>query len=292
MVTELQIALISGILSMLGWGLADFFAKKTVDRIGDLRTLFWSQIFGLVPILIYLFLNFKLPHLTLRLVLHFILVSFFGSFGILLFYRGLSKGKASVITPIYSSYAAFAVFISFLIFHEVIIGLTWLGLGSIFFGIILASFDYGEIKEVDFELKDLSKGVLETLIAAIIMGLYFPFWNSFLSDTGWPVFLLLNNFVICITVLIISLFKKFTLRIKGRNLWVWLLIVGVFTSGAFLTLVWGFNKTDFTSIISILSAASPVVVIILARIFLKERMSLTQKLGVVLVLLGLIIISI
>ena len=33
MFTELQIAITSGLFSILGWGLADFFAKKTVDKI-------------------------------------------------------------------------------------------------------------------------------------------------------------------------------------------------------------------------------------------------------------------
>lgn len=292
MVTELQIAIISGILSMLGWGLADFFAKKTVDKIDDLRVLFWSQIFGTIPILIYLLFNPEIPNFTLQTTSYLLVLSFLITFGILLFYRGLGKGKASVISPIYSSYAAFAVIVSFLVFHEFIFGLTWLGIGIVFLGIILASFDYKEFRSMDFELKDLSKGVPETLIAALIIGLSLPIWDKFLSDSGWPVFNLLNNLITSLIILFISLSKKSSLRIEEKGIWLWLFIVGIFTSGAFLTLVWGFSKTSFTSIISVLSAASPVVVIILARIFLKERMSLTQKLGVVLVLLGLIIISI
>ena len=27
---------------MFGWGLADFFAKKTIDKIGDIQTLAWA----------------------------------------------------------------------------------------------------------------------------------------------------------------------------------------------------------------------------------------------------------
>ena len=291
MITELEIAIISGILSMLGWGIADFFAKKTVDKIDDLRTLFWTQLFGTIPILTYLFFNFELPYFTSQIILYLILLSILGTFGILLFYRGLSKGKASVITSIYSSYAAFVVLVSFVIFHEVILSLTWLGLGIIFVGIVLASFDYRKFKDIDFELKDLSKGIPETLIAAVIIGIYLPLWDSFFANEGWVVFTLLNNIIISLTILIISFSKKSTLRVKDKKIWKWLFIVGVFTSVGFLSLVWGFNATNFTSIISVLSAASPIIVIILARIFLKEEMSLTQKLGVFLVLVGLIVIS-
>jgi len=291
MFTELQIAIVSGLFSMIGWGLADFFAKKTVDKIDNIRTLFWSQIFGTIPIMIYLFFNFGLPRFTFQTTFYLIALSFFGTFGILLFYRGLNKGKASVIAPVYSSYAAFAVIISFLIFHEAIVGLTWLGLGTIFLGIILASFDYRKFKDIDFELKDLSKGISETLIAAIIIGVYFPLWDRFLSGEGWIIFNLLSNVIICLTLLSISFIKKSTLKVDDKKIWRWIFLIGIFTSGAFISLVWGFNATNFTSIISVLSAASPIIVIILARIFLKEEMSLTQKLGVILLLIGLFTIS-
>ncbi len=292
MITELEIAIISGILSMLGWGLADFFAKKTVDKIDDLRTLFWAQLFGTIPVLSFLFFNFELPYFTPQIILYLILLSVLGTFGILLFYRGLSKGKASVIAPVYSSYAAFVVLVSFVIFHEVILSLTWLGLGIIFVGIFLASFDYRKLRDIDFELKDLSKGIPETLIAAVIIGIYFPLWDRFFANEGWIVFNLLSNVIICLTILVISFSKKSTLRVKDKKIWKWLFFIGFFSSVGFLSLVWGFNRTKFTSIISVLSAASPIPVLILARMFLKEKLSLTQKLGVILVLAGLIVISI
>lgn len=292
MLTEIQIAVISGLMSMLGWGLADFFTKKTVDKIDSLRTLFWSQLFAMITIPIYLLLNFQLPTFTFQTILYTLILSFFSTFGILLFFRGLSKGKAGVISPVYSSYAAFAVLTSFFIFHEVIIGLTWLGLGIIFLGLILASFDYKELKKIDFELRDLSKGIPETLLAAILMGLYFPFWDRFLTNEGWPFFLLLSGVFSSLILFIISFFRKSDLKIKDKKLWKWLFLIGIFNWGGFIFLIWGFELTRFTSIITLLSATSPVVVITLARIFLKEKLSLTQKLGIGLLFVGLIIISI
>ena len=43
---ELLIAVLAGLGGMLGWGFADFFAKKTVDKIGDIATLVWAHLFG------------------------------------------------------------------------------------------------------------------------------------------------------------------------------------------------------------------------------------------------------
>jgi len=43
---SLAVAILGGLGAMLGWGFADFFAKKTVDRIGDLASLVWAHLFG------------------------------------------------------------------------------------------------------------------------------------------------------------------------------------------------------------------------------------------------------
>ena len=42
----LLIAILAGLGGMIGWGFADFFAKKTIDRIGDIPSLVWAHVFG------------------------------------------------------------------------------------------------------------------------------------------------------------------------------------------------------------------------------------------------------
>lgn len=292
MLSNFQIAIVTGLAAMVSWGLADFFVKKTVDKIDEVKTQFWSQIFGLIPMIIYLVLDFELPPFNFGLLSFLLVLSVFDTFGILLFFRGLRKGKASVISPIYSSYAAVAVIISFVIFGELIAGFAWIGIGVIFLGIILASFNYKEIREMDFELKDLSKGVPETLLAALIIGIFFPLWDSLFVGQGWVVFIILNSVVMTLTLLVKSLIGKTSLAVEDKSCWKWLFLIGIFSWGAWLSVIIGFKLTKFTSVISVLSAASPIIVVVLARTFLKERMSLTQKLGVVFLLAGLFIISV
>lgn len=52
MPSELLIAILAGLGGMLGWGLADFFAKKTIDRVGDVVSLAWGHVFGTAALLI------------------------------------------------------------------------------------------------------------------------------------------------------------------------------------------------------------------------------------------------
>ena len=41
---ELVLAGLAGLGGMMGWGLADFFAKKTIDEIGDVVSLVWAHV--------------------------------------------------------------------------------------------------------------------------------------------------------------------------------------------------------------------------------------------------------
>src|SRR4051794_5104923 len=44
--SSLEIAVLAGLGGMLGWGLADFFAKKTIDEVGDIQSLVWAHVAG------------------------------------------------------------------------------------------------------------------------------------------------------------------------------------------------------------------------------------------------------
>ena len=49
--------------------------------------------------------------------------------------------------------------------------------------------------------------------------------------------------------------------------------------------------SEFTAIVAPVSAAFPAVTILLARIFLKERLEINQKTGIFSILAGLVLIS-
>ncbi len=52
---SLLVAALAGLGGMAGWGMADFFAKKTIDRVGDITSLVWAHLFGT---LIFIFFAF------------------------------------------------------------------------------------------------------------------------------------------------------------------------------------------------------------------------------------------
>lgn len=291
MSSELLIAVLGGGGAMLGWGIADFFAKKTVDKIGDVKTLFWAQAFGIIPIFVYYLFNFSLPVITLSTILGLLFYASLDGFGYILFYKALEKGKVSIISPVVAAYAAFAVLISAIFLKETLTLSILLGIGIVFIGIMLTSLDFKGLRDASIDKKDIVKGIPEALVAVVLFSIWFPFWDKFVSSGDWLVLVLGLRIAISLIVLSYAKVTKEGVSIKDSSLWKWLLVIGLFDGGAYITLTWGFGATTLTSVVSVLSAAFSLPTLILARIFLKEKLQPAQWLGVLSIIGGLVWLS-
>jgi len=288
---ELLIAIFGGLGAMMGWGISDFFAKKAVDKIGHTIALFWMQSLGIIPLLIFFLLSFDTSNFSFSQMPTVVLLGVIDVMGYLMFYKALEKGKVSIISPITASYAAFTVLISVLVFGEHLSVKTILVLSMVFIGIILTSIDPGEFKKDGFDAKDLTKGVPEALLGVAFFSVWFPFWDNFVSDKNWLILVILLRLVMALFLLGIGKASKLQVRVKDPDAIKWLVIIGVLDAIAYLTLTWSYSVTRYTSIISMLSATFSLPTLILARIFLKEKLKLNQAGGIGLILLGLSLLS-
>lgn len=288
---EIIIAILGGVGAMLGWGIADFFAKKTIDKIGDVKTLFWAQAFGILPLLIYFLLNYSIPHITVSAILLLILYSIIDAFGYIFFYKALEKGKLSVVSPVLATFAAFAVLISAFLFGEQILPIRWLALSVVFAGILLTSVDFKGLKDGSLDKKDLVKGLPETLAGIMLFAVWYPLWDNFVNKDNWVFLVLGLRVIIALIVFLFAKSTKIRLKIKEINIWKLLILIGLFDGGAYLTLTWGFSATTLTSVVTMLSAAYSLPTLILARIFLKEKLTTNQWMGVLSIIAGLILLA-
>lgn len=289
--TGLLIAIFGGLGAMSGWGISDFFAKKSVDKVGYLVSLFWMQTFGLLPLLIYLLIKFDLSNFSFNQIPTVILLGLIDIIGYLMFYKALEKGKVSIVSPITASYSALSILVSALAFHELITGKMFLILGIVIVGILLTSIDLGEFKKEGFNKKDLLKGVPEALIGVALFSIWFPFWDNFVSGGNWLILLIILRLVSSLFLLILIKKNHLTIRIKDFNVTKWLAIIGLLDAFAYITLTWSYSATSYTSIISVLSATFSLPTLILARIFLKEKIKPNQIGGIALILFGLALIG-
>src|SRR4051812_19318727 len=102
--TALAIAVLAGLGGMIGWGLADFFAKKTIDTIGDVTSLVWAHICGtaLFAVIVAYQLLAGHPVVLPQAPSEWVGLLFFGvlqGLVYLLVYRGFGKGQVAVLNP-------------------------------------------------------------------------------------------------------------------------------------------------------------------------------------------------
>lgn len=289
---ELLLAITSGLGAMFGWGVSDFFAKKTVEKVDDTVALFWMQALGIIPLFIFFLFNFDLTGFSINQIPKLLLLAALNMAGYIMFYKALSRGKVSVVGPIVGSYSAFAVLVSALMFGEQLSSRILLILGTIFAGIILTSIEFDELKKGKLDKKDLTKGVPEALLAVAFLSLWFPFWDNFVSGGSWLVLLVLLRGVMSLMILGVLKIQKQSTEIKGKNIYGWLFLIGLLDVVAYLTLTWGYGVTTYTSIISVLAATFSLPTLVLARVFLKEKLKIIQWGGIALILVGLALLGV
>jgi drug/metabolite transporter (DMT)-like permease len=285
---NITIAIVGGLVGMLGYGISDFIAKKSIDKIGNLKTLFYTQLFGVFFLLFYFIKDISVPVFDFKNVVSILLFGFFNTIGYLALYRAFEKGKLSIVSPISSSYAILAAVVSFLFFGETFSQIKIITLFLIILGILLTATDLNSLKS-GLGRKDLSKGVPEALLVLLVFGIYVPFWDKFLSGPGWVVWVILVRLVLAFILLIYQcVIKKDNLKFSGKNLIYLLLFTSLFEAIGSFGSSWGYHSSvSTTSIVTAITSTYPFITALLAFTFLKERLAINQYAGIAIIILGL-----
>lgn len=291
----LLIAIFAGLAAMFGWGFADFFVKKTVDKVGSFVTMVWAHLFGTIALcLVALFQVFILKN-TL------VLPNDLGTWGVLMFfgtlqaviyllvYEAFEKGKLSILNPIFASYSGVAAFISIAILGEVI-GLPIIfSLAVISSGILLLNLDPKELKLRRLSLKS-TPGLKEILSAAFLAAIWTVLWDRAVGGQDWVSYALFMYGFMTLAAIIIAKVKKVNLSMKKPELLKFLVLIGVCEVIAYLAISLGFSATSYTSVVAVLSGAFSLPTIILARVYLKEKVTTIQTIGTFVIIAGIVTI--
>ena len=88
------LSILLGIGGMFGWGIYDFLGGIFAKQIGPFKSFFWSQLAGLISVLLLAFvftININLPILVIILSP---IAAIVYSAGYLFFFKGFEIGKA------------------------------------------------------------------------------------------------------------------------------------------------------------------------------------------------------
>ena len=297
MYDELTIALIAGLAGMFGWGLSDFFAKKTIDKVGDVVSLAWGHIFGVASLCFFILHQYARYDYSISLsdgggkALGILVLFGVGQAIIyLLLYRGFGKGQVGVLSPVFASFSGVTALMSFLLFGEMMGTVALFALAGIFFGILLMNVDVRafSLRKINF---NNVPGFVEVLVAMVMASLWTLLWDRFIGGRDWLAYSFLMYLFMTIAILVVCFIKHINIFVIPRGVYKFLFFVGLFEVVAYVGISIGYSKTGFTSVVALLSGAFSLPTIILAQVFLKEKITKVQIVGAAIIISGIVFIS-
>ena len=272
---------------MFGWGIYDFLGGVYTKQIGPLKSFFWSQLAGFTSILLLLFVfptGLNVPVLVLILLP---IAAILYSAGYLFFFKGFEVGNVSIVAATMNLWAVFTMLFAFLFMGQRLSGIQTLGVFMIIAGVTLASLNWSDIRNQRFQL---SSGVKEAVFGAFFFGVFWNVSEVISEEIGWLLTTIFVKLGIILFLLLFSLIAKRELDIRNAATKTKYVVgfMGIVEAGAVAVVNYGLTIGDAILITPISSALS-IVTIALAIIFLKDKVTKFQGIGMLTAIAGIVV---
>jgi drug/metabolite transporter (DMT)-like permease len=289
-----------GLLTALAWGSSDFSARFAARRIGSLHTTLYMQFTGLILLTFCLRWVGGWGHLFdgsgWRPWAWGVLAGIFNGVASLALYRSFEVGKMSVVAPLSASYPALTVALSFFS-GERLTALRIAGIVLIVAGVIFVA--RGETAAAPSKNTATaassgrtSDGVRWAFVSAVGFGILFWLLGMrIVPAVGFAATVWMIRLTSSILTAAVVLAGKQTL-VPPREMPVagLLLSMGILDTGAFILNNRGM-QLEQVSVVSVLASLYGAVTVLLAAIFLRERLARWQWLGIAAIFAGIALIS-
>jgi len=291
-----------GLFTAVFWGSSDFVARFAAHKIGALRTSLYMQLAGFFLLTIFSRWTGGWGHLfdgsgwqpwawgTLAGVLNAIAT--------LSLYRSFEVGKMAVVAPLSASYPALTVALS-VINGEHLTLFRFAGIVAVVIGAAVVA--GGEKSQAPSPTAGdaspssplaQSSGIAWALCSAIGFG--FLFWllgTRIVPAVGYGATVWMIRLTSSIlTAAVILCFKQPIALRRPGPLPLWLISMGALDTCAFVLNNYGM-RIEQIAVVSVLASLYGAVTVGLAAIFLRERVSRPQWLGIVTIFAGIVFIS-
>jgi drug/metabolite transporter (DMT)-like permease len=277
------LSILYGLISAFTWGAADFSGGIASKRTNVYGVVIGAEGFGMVVFLVLAF-AFREPVPSWQTWLWGMASGLSGGFGLLLLYRALSSGRMSVAAPVSAVIAAII---------PVVVGAFVDGLPGMwtFAGILLA------IGAVWFIAQSEGAGgnaavrlneIILPLLAGVVFGMYFVFMHQASRVAFfWPI--IASRLASTAGILAYALLTRQPWR-PGRKIWPLIALSGILdvSGNAFYVLAGQVGRLDVAAVLGSLYPGSTVL---LAGIFLHERLNRTQFAGILAALTAIVLMT-
>ena len=281
-----MLSILYGLFSAISWGAGDFAGGLASRKMGAYRAVFWADLLGLLIILPIAALHQE-PFPSVEIIVNSAIGGGLGSVGLLVLYYSLSVGKMSIAAPVSALFAALL---------PVVVGLFTQGLPTIYqfagFGFALAAVwltSQGHSGE-KFQLKHLAELRLP-ILAGIGFGCYFIFVHYASHENDAVLWTMIASRVagtLLLWIVVLARHEPFSVPLEAR-LVVFLNATLDLAGNFFYILASQAGRLDVSAV---LSSLFPGSTIILAWVVLKERITRSQAIGIVLALVAILLFTI
>jgi drug/metabolite transporter (DMT)-like permease len=280
------LSILFGLSAALGWGAGDFTGGLASRKTGAYRAVLYSEVIGVVVLFFILVVSGEsMPNLKVWLLS--MVAGAIGTFGLILLYRAMTTGLMSVAAPVSALLAAILPVVVGIFKDGVPKILTVIGFGFALFAIWMISQSKGGVTDILAHLSDLKL----PLLAGIGFGSYFILMHEATSTgaTVWPMVASRTGGMLLIGVYM--LIAHISWKVEDTSAWPMLTLNGILdiSGNIFFILAGQAGRLD---VAAVLSSLFPGATVVLAWIFLKERLSRNQWIGIVSALTAIVLMTI
>jgi drug/metabolite transporter (DMT)-like permease len=235
-----------------------------------------------------------------------VLVAMLNVVSALSLYRAFEVGVLAIVSPIAASSSALTVLLA-IISGELISRARGFGIAASLIGVALAATHFTTLENASTETTSdsntghsylgslrrgqLTRGVGWALAASAGYGIDFWLLGIYITPVfgGIMPIWIIRLTTICTLAVFVKPARQ-NLRLPPRKaLWL-VIIIGLLDTMAFLSAAIGFT-TDQVSVVSVLASLFSAVTVVLAWIFLREKLQWSQWLGISIIFLGVLLVK-
>jgi len=272
---------------MFGWGIYDFLGGVFAKQIGPFKSFFWSQLAGLLSAFLLTFVITTSINVPILVIILFPIAAIVYSAGYLFFFKGFEIGNVSIVAATMNLWAVFTMLFAFIFMGQRLSTIQTLGVLMIISGVTLASLNWSDLRNQRFQL---SSGVKEAVLGAFFFGVFWNISEIISEEVGWLLTTLLVKLGIILFLLLFSFLAKREIGLAktATKTKYTVALMGIIEAGAVAVVNYGLTIGDAILITPIASALS-IVTITLAIIFLKDKVTKLQGLGIITAIVGIIV---
>jgi drug/metabolite transporter (DMT)-like permease len=280
---------ILGLFTALSYGAADFFAALAARRMRVVIVTCAASLSGLILLLLLL------PIVGASFSQEAIFWGFLGGLSsivaLLTLYASLALGPISIVSPLGALLSAIVpAAVGVVLLGERFTGVGWVAIAMALIAVVLVGFVPGDNVQLP-----KPRAIVLAMIAGTGIGLAVVSLARSPEDSGiGPIIVMRTTaFVLLGVIVLFSVLRKSaTAEIKhqGPKLWVLVASAGVLdaTANIFFTLA---SRSGSLTVTGVLTALYPLGTILLARLVLKEKVALVQKIGIALTLVASLMLA-